>query len=178
MQRKSLVPWLVGAVCLGPFAIALLLFYSPWQPSQLPGSRELLAPPVATPPGWLSAGGEQRWSLVYVRTTACDDPCARDLERLRQVHGALGRDVDRVQRVYLDGADAPPTPADPALVRLRVDDGPGAGVARALDAAQLSVGRVYVADPRGNLLASYPPDVEQKELLRDLKRLLAGGGAN
>jgi len=38
----------------------------------------------------------------------------------------------------------------------------------------LRAGRVYLADPRGNLVASYPPDVEQKELLRDLKRLLAG----
>ncbi len=38
-------------------------------------------------------------------------------------------------------------------------------------------GRVYVADPRGFVILSYPPDVEQKELLRDLKRLLAGSEA-
>jgi hypothetical protein len=31
-----------------------------------------------------------------------------------------------------------------------------------------------VADPRGELIVSYPPDVEQKGLLRDLKRLLSG----
>jgi hypothetical protein len=93
------------------------------------------------------------------------------------VHGALGRDVDRLQRVYVAGADVS-APDDPALVRLRLDDGPGAAVARALDAGQLRLGRIYIADPRGNLLASYPPEVDQKELLRDLKRLLAGAGAN
>ena len=176
MRNRTLVPWLVGAVCIGPFAIALLLFYSPWQPSPLPGSRELLTPPIATPPGWLVHSAQQ-WSLVYARTTACGESCVRDLERLRQVHAALGRDADRAQRVYLGAEDAP-APDDPALLRLRVDDGPGADVASALDAAKLRLGRVYVADPRGNLVASYPPDVDQKELLRDLKRLLAGAGAN
>jgi cytochrome oxidase Cu insertion factor (SCO1/SenC/PrrC family) len=60
----------------------------------------------------------------------------------------------------------------------RLDDAVGASVARVLDAERLPLGRVYVADPRGNLIASYPPDVEQKELLRDLKRLLAGTGTN
>jgi hypothetical protein len=36
---------------------------------------------------------------------------------------------------------------------------------------------VLVADPRGEVILSYPPDVEQKELLRDLERLLAGSGS-
>jgi hypothetical protein len=31
-----------------------------------------------------------------------------------------------------------------------------------------------VADPEGSVILAYPADVEQKELLRDLKRLLAG----
>ena len=35
-------------------------------------------------------------------------------------------------------------------------------------------GRVFVADPRREVILSYPPDVEQKELLRDLERLLSG----
>jgi hypothetical protein len=38
----------------------------------------------------------------------------------------------------------------------------------------MTEGRVYVADPRGEVILSYPPDVDQKELLRDLERLLAG----
>lgn len=187
MRHKSLVPWLVGAVCVGPFALALLLFYGPWDLEwlpRLPGSRELLDPPVATPPGWLadSAGGPRRWSLVYARTTACEADCIEDLARLRQVQLALGRDMDRLQRVYLHTGLAPPPrdevgPASPLLTR-RLDEAPGASVALALDAREVRTGRVYVADPRGAFVASYPPDVEQKELLRDLKRLLAGGGEN
>ena len=37
------------------------------------------------------------------------------------------------------------------------------------------VGRLpQLDDPRGEVILSYPPDVEQKELLRDLERLLTG----
>jgi hypothetical protein len=115
--------------------------------------------------------------------TPCEPQCVRDLDRLRRVHLALGGDVDRLQRVYLHTGEAPPPrdndkPDAPPLLTRRMDEAPGASVARALDAEDLQVGRVYVADPRGNLIASYPREVEQKELLRDLKRLLAGPGTN
>jgi hypothetical protein len=178
-------------VCVGPFALALLLFYGPWGVAwlpSLPGTRALIDPPIATPADWLAGdpnapGGSYRWSLIYARITPCEQQCVQDLDRLRQVQGALGRDVDRVQRVYLHTGEASPLldnnrPDDSALVMRRLDDAAGASVARVLDAEQLRLGRVYVADPRGNLVASYPPDVEQKELLRDLKRLLAGTGTN
>jgi hypothetical protein len=56
----------------------------------------------------------------------------------------------------------------------RLDEAPGSGVAAALGAEKIGDGRVYVADPRGSVILSYPADVEQKELLRDLKRLLSG----
>jgi hypothetical protein len=181
-----LVPALVALVCFGPLLLAVALRYGPfelgWLPS-LPGSRELLAPPVATPLGWLapvSAGSTApyRWFLIYARMSACDRACARDLERLRQVQAALGRDVDRVQRVFLHvGAVTAP---DPALELRSLDGPPGEEVARALDsdARELVLGRVYIGDPQGRLVAGYPPDVAQKELLRDLKRLLAVGGTN
>jgi hypothetical protein len=55
-----------------------------------------------------------------------------------------------------------------------LDDDVGRGVAGSLGAERLKDGRVFVANPRGAVIVSYPPDVEQKELLRDLKRLLTG----
>jgi hypothetical protein len=63
---------------------------------------------------------------------------------------------------------------DPQLESHALDDAVGRGMVAALGAERIGVGRVYVADPRGSVFLSYPPDVEQKELLRDLKRLLAG----
>jgi hypothetical protein len=186
VKRGSLVPWLVALAVFGPFVAAVLLYYVPadlaWLP-RLPGSRELIEPPLAAPPAWLdlesgAAGARFRWSLIYAKMAACDRPCYASLERLRQVHVALAGDADRVRRVFWHAGDAPSVPGDPDLVLRRVDEAPGEGVVRALGAERLELGRVYVADPRGYLVVSYPADVDQKELLRDLKRLLSVSGSN
>ena len=186
MKRTALVPWLVALAVFGPFVAALLLYYVPadldWLP-RLPGSRELLEPPLATPPGWLEAApdtqaGRFRWFLIYAKMTPCDRPCSAALERLRQVHAALAGDADRVQRVYWHAGAAPEVAADRDLSLRKIDDAAGESTVRALGADRLKVGRVYVADPRGLIVVSYPADVEQKELLRDLKRLLSASGSN
>jgi hypothetical protein len=173
VTRKSFAPWLVALVCLGPFAAALLIYYGPfrtWLP-QLPGDRELMAEPVPLPPQW--RGGEAPWQLIYATMSPCEQQCARHLGRLLQVQLALGRDQDRVQRALWHGGDLPELD-DPKLEVHTLDDPVGRGVAAALGAERLENGRVYVADPRGFVILSYPADVEQKELLRDLERLLAG----
>ena len=186
MRRRALVPWLVALAVFGPFAAALLLYYVPsdlaWLP-RLPGSRELIEPPLAPPPGWLdvgldAAGARYRWSLIYAKMAACDRPCSATLERLRQVHAALAGDAERVRRVYWHAGDEPSVPDDPGLLTRRVDGAVGESTVRALGAERLEQGRVYVADPRGLIVLSYPADVAQKELLRDLKRLLSVSGSN
>jgi hypothetical protein len=185
VTRRSIVPALVALVCFGPLLLAIALRYGPfslgWLPT-LPGSRELFSPPIATPAGWLapaSDGAPYRWFLIYARMSACDQACVRDLERLRQVQAALGQDVDRVQRVFLHVGPAE-SARDPALELRSLEDPRGEELARALDtdADVLSRGCVYIGDPQGRLVAGYPADVAQKELLRDLKRLLGAGGTN
>jgi hypothetical protein len=103
----------------------------------------------------------------------CEEQCGQHLGRLLQVHLALGRDRNRVRRVVWHTGRLPRL-GDGELVAHALDDATGRGMADALGAQRMDDGRVYVADPRGYVILSYPPDVEQKELLRDLKRLLAG----
>jgi hypothetical protein len=185
VKHKSFAPWLVALVCFGPFAVALFIYYGPlgpqWLP-QLPGSRELLAAPLPLPSDWrgaepggpaAAAGAPPPWQLIYARMTPCAQQCAQHLGRLLQVQLALGRDRDRVRRVVWHVGDLPQL-GDSDLAAHALDDAAGRGVVAALGAERIGDGRVYVADPRGDVVLSYPPDVEQKELLRDLKRLLAG----
>ena len=177
VKHRSLTPWLVALACLGPFALALALFYGPWGVAwlpQLPGSREPLAPPVALPLAWQEPSGEApAWQLIYAKITPCEQSCLRHLGRLLQVQLALGRDRERVHRVFWHVGDAPPL-EDPNLTMRNLDDGVGRELVAALGDERLREGHVYVADPYGSVILGYPPDVEQKELLRDLKRLLAG----
>jgi hypothetical protein len=182
-QRSSFRPlWLIALVTLAPVGIAVVAYYGPWDRSSLPllpGSRELIDPPVALPPLELLTAADRsvtpgsrpyRWSLIYARMRACDARCAREIERLNEVYLALGRDTDRVRRVYLDGIDGADQAADFAVVRL--DEMHRATLSRALGEEALGAGRVLIADPLGRLVVSYPSDVAQKELLRDLERLL------
>lgn len=178
MKHKSFAPWIVALVCFGPFAAALFIYYGlgpDWLP-QLPGSRELLREPVPLPAQWRAAtepGAAPAWQLIYARMTPCEQQCAQHLGRLLQVQLALGRDQERVRRVVWHVGSLPQL-EDPQLTAHALESAPGRGMVDALGAERLQSGRLYVADPRGNVVLSYPPDVEQKELLRDLKRLLAG----
>ncbi len=180
MKHKSFVPWLVALAVFGPFGLATLFYYSPWGRDwlpQLPGQRELLSAPVTLPAEWLPAEpGASRWLLIYARMTSCEQQCAQALDRLSRVQQALGKDQERVQRALWHAGESPPPATDPQLRVQRLDEGPGRGIAAALDPERIGSGRVYVADPRGSVILSYPASVEQKELLRDLKRLLAGSG--
>jgi len=180
VRHKSSVPWLVALVVFGPFALATLIYYSPWGRDwlpQLPGQRELLSTPVTLPAEWLPAApGTPPWLLIYARMTPCEQQCAEVLDRLSRVQQALGKDQERVQRALWHAGETPPLPADPQLRVQRLDEGSGPRIAAALGPERIGSGRVYVADPRGSVVLSYPVGVEQKELLRDLKRLLAGSG--
>jgi len=174
MRHKSATPWFVALACFGPFVVALLLYYggAAWLP-QLPGSRDLLAQPVQLPQAWRTESAAHPWQLIYARMSPCEQQCAQHLGRLLQVQLALGRDREQVQRVVWHVGDAPQL-SDPGLVARSLDDATGREVVAALGAEGMAQGRVYVADPQGSVILAYPAEVEQKELLRDLKRLLAG----
>lgn len=182
MQVRPWTLWLVAAVCIGPMALAWLLYFGPFDIAGLPrlaGSRELVAPgtllPEALRPEPFGADTPAPWALIYVQTADCESACHEAVERVAAVRLALGGELDRVQRMLVYGGGVRPSFDDDAgLVLVRIDAERDAGWLAAVAADErLREGRVLIADPLGNLVASYPPDVPQKELLRDLKRLLS-----
>jgi len=181
MQVKSLTLWLVAAVCIGPMALAWLIYFGPFDIAGLPslqGSRELVRAGVTLPddlrPEPEAADAPAPWALIYVQTADCDGNCREAVERLAAVRLALGRELGRVHRMLVYRGERPTFTNDAGLELARVDDGRDAEwLAAVATEDSLRTGRVLIADPLGNLVASYPPDVPQKELLRDLKRLLS-----
>jgi cytochrome oxidase Cu insertion factor (SCO1/SenC/PrrC family) len=169
-----------------PLALAWLLV-SYWQPDSTVNHGELLSPvqPVSHLQIRQSNGQaltsdylQGRWTLVYV-ATACQERCRKSLYHMRQVRLALGKNLDRVQMVYIhteslnsnlqnwlkqqhpelvDGI------ADRQTVSFFQDVFPG----QATDIGEW----IYIIDPLGNLFIRYPTDGDPKGILEDLERLL------
>lgn len=119
-----------------------------------------------------------RWVMVYVGTPDCDEQCRDRLYGARQVDTALGRDANRVERLYLVVGGSPGDPAfleaeHPRLhtAQLSADD-PWLSAFDLGDGAPSTTGRVYLVDPLGNLMMFWPADAEHRDFFDDLKRLL------
>jgi hypothetical protein len=113
-----------------------------------------------------------RWVLVAQSVGGgadCDAACERRLYATRQARTMQGKEQERVVRVLLlKGGTAPPAAVlaqHPGLIVARVSD----AVAAKFPAGPSSL---YLIDPLGNLVLSYPDDPDVKGIARDLTRLL------
>lgn len=190
-QPRRWVPWVLVAVFFGPLAAAWLLYSGEEAPapSETVNHGELVRPARPVPdqsfrlaetedtvaPDFLKG----KWSIVLIEPAPCDDGCRQRLYDTRQVRLALGRRMNRVERILAttgrpEGNDL--SPQHPELRVLELDPVahrawletfavPGGG-------EPVSAPRIYLVDPLGNLMMSYPAGYEPKGLLEDLERLL------
>ncbi len=182
-KGRSWQAWLLAAIFFGPLAAAWFLYFdSGWRPGSTTNHGELVSPAVPLPDVTLPTPGGDRtdaglfrdiWSLVYVDRGECGEACRTALYNSRQTRLALGRRMDRVQRVYLYTGEAP----DPAFIAGEHPDlvvaslsGPEAETLAA--ALPNDEERFWLVDPLGNLMMGYAPDAEPKGMLEDLKKLL------
>lgn len=119
-----------------------------------------------------------QWLLVVVSGGACDADCEKRLWLQRQLRETLGREKDRLDKVWLIVDEQPVRPetlqairtvAPPTVLRVRRDAlekwlQPAAG--QALEQ------NFYVVDPLGNWMMRAPGDPEPAKLKRDLEKLL------
>jgi cytochrome oxidase Cu insertion factor (SCO1/SenC/PrrC family) len=110
-----------------------------------------------------------KWVLLAGSASGCDAGCEKTLFAMRQARTMQGREQDRVVRVWLAAGGAPPA-AD--LVAMH----PGLQVARvaanALDALPGAKPGLWLVDPLGNLVLSYPAEPDPRRLAQDLARVL------
>lgn len=180
--------WTLVGVFFGPILAAVLLYFAlpELRPSSTTNYGTLVSPARPLANLQLSdAGGDAapealrtgKWSLVYLGAADCDEACSQRLILSRQVRLALGKDLSRVQRVYLapDAAAAGRVQAMLAAahadLRLYVDHGlPGQRAADFFQAQDAHA--LYLLDPLGNWLMVYTGEVQPKGLHGDLKKLL------
>jgi hypothetical protein len=119
-----------------------------------------------------------QWLLISVGGGACDAVCQNNLYLQRQMRESFGKDMARVDWVWLVDDDQPVAPALrdvlKAAIVLRV---PAAGLQQWLTAAPghpLS-DHLYVVDPQGHWMMRFPPKLDKDSAVKargDLSKLL------
>jgi len=175
---KSL--WLIVALTTAPVAASYLLYYL-WQPERTANYGELLVPrPLPDPQLALADGTPFRlsqirgkWALVTVDPGGCDAHCDRKLLYLRQLRLTQGKNMERLERVWLiaDGA-APRAEAAAAYQGTWLVRTTAAELLGAFPAAGAVSDHIYLVDPLGNLMLRFPRDPEPRLMIKDLARLL------
>lgn len=117
--------------------LASMLAYRFFPPPPTANYGQLLLPPQALSADFRARHGEL-WLLV----------ATNDLQAMRQVRLALGRDATRVAVVAA----------------------PAAELAKA--GASIDERHIYLVDPHGNVMMRWPSSPDLKRMLADLKRLL------
>ncbi|RYY92727.1 MAG: hypothetical protein EOO24_28380 [Comamonadaceae bacterium] len=100
-----------------------------------------------------------QWLLVAVGDAACDALCEQQLYLQRQLRESLGREKDRLDRVWLvSDAGSPPARLDNGLRGATVLRVPAAQLAQWLapEAGHQLGEHLYVVDPMGNWMMRFP----------------------
>lgn len=119
-----------------------------------------------------------QWLLVSVGPAACGEACEKRLFAQRQLREMLGRERDRLDKVWLLTDEQPlsaalrsAVEAAPAFTVLRAD---AAAVANWLapEAGHALEEHLYVVDPMGEWMMRMPANADPGKVKRDLERLL------
>ena len=176
----------IVAVCAAPLIASYFTYYV-IRPEGRSVFGQLIDPQRPTPPiAARTLAGEPidlqslkgQWLIVAVADAACNALCEQQLYLQRQLREVVGREKDRIDRVWLVTDDAP--------VPERLSDGlHGATVLRVSrealaqwlqpEAGHTLAEHLFVVDPMGNWMMRYPAGMDAKmaaKAKRDIERLL------
>jgi len=170
---------LIAIVFLGPLLVAAWMYFGgSFAPQGRSNHGELLEPIVNVgerlPGSAVIPLYEDAWLLVYAHAGICDDSCREMLHTQRQTRLMLGREMDRVTRVFLH-ADTPPDTVFLAAEHAGLITIEDAGVRDLLNKkkpAALPAGGFYLIDPLGNLVMYFEPGIDPYDMVDDIKHLL------
>ncbi len=116
-----------------------------------------------------------KWLMVQVAPGACAADCQEHLFQMRQLRLTQGKEMDRIERVWLISDQEP---IDTMLLRqydgthfLRVNP----QLAKQwlpVDGNTTMMDHVYMVDPMGNLMMRFPKQADPNKMKKDISRLL------
>jgi hypothetical protein len=178
-ERGRLQVAIIAFAFFGPLLLATWM-YSTGQfvPTGTSNRGALLEPVInleqLLPNSPLISAADGVWLMLYVNEAVCEEPCREALYRQRQLRLMLGKEMDRIVRVFLHGDSVPDTVfiegEHPGLKTIRDKD---LGVLlNEKRHEQLMPGGIYLIDPLANLVMYFPPDLNPGDVVDDMKHLL------
>ena len=170
----------IAAVFFVPLLAAGWLYYKGEliQPTGRSNNGALLEPVInlvdELPESPLYEHNPGHWLLVYQDAGVCEDECRQGLYTIRQIRLMLGKEMNRVQRIFLHGETLPDTVflvnEHQGLISLQ--DESLSEVLSHQKPAELAAGGYYLIDPHSNLVMYFHPDLDPGDMIDDIKRLL------
>ena len=117
---------------------------------------------------------EGNWGVLVFGSISCEEQGCQDaLYKTRQVHIALGKESDRLVRLYV-APEAPVISEELNLEHpeLRWLNGEQDQMLKALKVDKWPENQFFIIDPLGNIMMKYTPEQAGGELLKDLKKLM------
>ena len=172
--RGRLTLVLIGALFALPAAVGWIAYLAGWVPGTTSNYGTLLAPrPIAAAPVAALRG---KWVLVQFDGGACGPHCEKKLYYMRQVRRAQGKEMSRVERLWIvTDAIAPRAELLSAIEGTRIARA-GAEFTAAFAAEGARTDHIYLVDPLGNLMLRFPRDPDPARMVKDLERLLKYSG--
>ena len=156
---------LLVAACAAPFVLGWLAYEYRWVSGRTSNYGELLKP---RPVDGALAPLRGKWVLVTADGAACSAACERKLYIVRQVRKAQGKEMDRIDRLWLLTDGGKPR----AELVAALDGGHVAAADARLLGALPNVVDIYLVDPLGNLMMRFPAEADPQKMIKDLQRLL------
>jgi hypothetical protein len=171
---------LVASLFVVPVLTAIVLYRSvDWRPV-VNAQGTLIEPPhTLAIAGLALENGEGapddalqgRWSIIRPVTGDCGERERALAEELGRVRLALDKDADRVRRIFVHDGACAAAGLGAGESDLRVYTATDDSLAQFPPSVDGTAG-IYIADPHGNLMMSYPASGSARGLLKDLERLL------
>ena len=176
--------FLVIAICASPMLASYFTYYV-IKPQSRTNYGALLDPklypmPVLElrtldgKPGGLDAY-KGKWIMLQVNDADCQASCQKKLYDMRQLRLTQGKEMDRIERVWLITDEQP-------LDTLTMREYDGTRLLRAqpealkawlpADQGTVLADHIYMIDPLGNLMMRFPKDADPNKIKKDLGRLL------
>lgn len=172
-KKAGLIIVLLILMFIVPVMLAKFFYsHQKFLPNHRVNHGQLLNPPLTIDNLNLSpAPPKSVWLLISVQNTACDQDCEQHLFYMRQIQQALGKNLNRLQRVVVTNQPQ----ADKKLVDLLNGSYRGTLLLQINSQEQkenmISQGW-YLVDPQGNIMMRYQANAKPDDILDDLEYLL------